>query len=88
MDTNTAMTYRITTDIVLAVTDAEALTAAALRRYDETADRIGIPVRTREEIAQNPVDALLFLLDPSHGLTGVPGAVAVSTGGVVAPTPV
>ncbi|HEV8556840.1 MAG TPA: hypothetical protein VGR06_10655 [Actinophytocola sp.] len=84
MDTNTAQTYRITTDILLAVTDARALTAAALRRYDETADRIGVPVRSREEIEQNPVDALLFLLDPSHGLIGVPGAVAVSTGGVVA----
>ena len=85
MSTNTAATYRITTDIVLAVTDARALTAAALRRFDDTADRIGIPVRTREEIERSPVDALLFLLDPSHGLAGVPGAVAVSTGGIVAP---
>jgi hypothetical protein len=80
-----AAPIRITTDIVVAVTDAEALTAAALKRFDDTARRVEIPAHIRQKIEQSPAEALLFLLDPTHGLDKVPGVVAVSNGGIVAP---
>lgn len=91
MDTNTThgrratAPHRITTDIVVAVTDAEALTAAALKRFDDTARRAEVPGYLREKIEQSPAEALLFLLDPTHRLDRIPGVVAVSNGGVVAP---
>lgn len=90
MNTNTARrtaaeTYRITTDVMVAVTDAEALTTAALARYDDIASRIEIPARIRADIERDPSAALLFLLDPTHGLDRVPGVFAISTGSTTHP---